>query len=599
LSLNISLSFSMPLRKIYLLLLSILSGLILALAWPEHGFAGLLFVGLVPLLFVEDFISRHRENFMKFGLLFYSYPAFFIWNLLTTWWICNSSFMGAVMAIVLNSLFLTIVFQVFSWAKRHLPTKFAGYVALVSFWIAFEYLHLNWILTWPWLNLGNGFSSYYKWVQWYEFTGALGGTLWVLVSNVLLFETIKGFRISGFRFRVSGFGFQVSGFKVKEKVLLNNDPTSTISHLKSPIPPLPSKTDNRPLSFPLILIPILLLWIGLPIAGSYHIYNHYVEKADPVRFVVVQPNVDPYNEQYSLPPAKVVDRIMRLAGPRLDSTTNFLVAPESAIQEDMWENDMSTFATLRMLREIVHRYPTLNILIGGSTFKAYGKGDRLTRTARKFWNSDAYYDAYNAAILINASDSVQLYHKSKLTPGVEAMPSFRGFKWLEEYALDLGGTVGSLGTDRLRKVYTTVETVPVSPAICYESVFGEFFAEFVRNGAQVMIIITNDGWWGNTPGHRQHFAFAHLRAIETRRSIARSANTGISAFIDQRGDAHDVTGYWVPAVIKGDLNANKELTFYVTYGDYIARISVLLTALLILISLVLRIFAKTRIAISH
>ena len=182
--------------------------------------------------------------------------------------------------------------------------------------------------------------------------------------------------------------------------------------------------------------------------------------------------------------------------------------------------------------------------------------------------------------MINRLDALQLYHKSKLTPGVEILPSFRKFRWIEKFAINLGGTVGSLGTDKVRKVYKTVNTAEVSPAICYESIFGEFFAEFVRNGAQLMIIITNDGWWGNTAGHRQHFAFASLRAIETRRSIARSANTGISAFINQRGDVLQRTEYWKPAVIKGTLNANSRLTFYVREGDYIARAAVFLGGLL-------------------
>ena len=342
----------------------------------------------------------------------------------------------------------------------------------------------------------------------------------------------------------------------------------------------------------LILLFIAFLLIAIPIIISFSIYRNYTEKTDPVNFVVVQPNVDPYSEQYSLPPSEVVTRIMNLADPLLDSNTNFLVAPESAIQDDMWENDMNTFVTLKLLRNVIHRYPDINILIGGGTHRAFEEGEPLTTTARKFRNSDGYYDAFNTAILINASDSMQLYHKSKLTPGVEALPSFKGLGWLENFALDLGGTVGSLGTDDHRKVYWTNNTVRVSPIICYESVFGEFFAEFVNNGAQIMIIITNDGWWGDSPGHRQHFSFVHLRAIETRRSIARSANTGISAFIDQRGDAFDVTNYWLPAAIKGAINANDQITFYVKHGDYISRIAVWLTAVLLLISLSVRIFVK-------
>jgi apolipoprotein N-acyltransferase len=324
----------------------------------------------------------------------------------------------------------------------------------------------------------------------------------------------------------------------------------------------------------------LLLWIAVPIILSYIIYSNYREQKNPVSFVVVQPNIDPYSEQYSLPPSEVINRIMKLAGPNLTPGTNFLVAPESAIQESMWENDLSSFATIRLLKGINDTYPNLNILIGGSTFYQFHPGEPLPRTARKFTDTDGHYNAYNAAIMFNSRDSLQLYHKSKLTPGVEILPSFKGFKWLEKYAIDLGGTVGSLGMDSVRKVYTTVNTVKVGPAICYESIFGEFFAGFVKNGAQIMIIITNDGWWGNTAGHRQHYSFAHLRAIETRRCIARSANTGISALIDQRGDALQQTDYWVPAVITGSLNASDVITFYVENGDYIALILTYLGGLL-------------------
>jgi apolipoprotein N-acyltransferase len=532
----------MKLRKTYLILLSLLSGILLCLAWPVRGFPGLLFLGLVPLLALEDLIARNPERFSRFSVLFYSYPGFLLWNILTTWWIVNSTLVGAIIAVVLNSLFLSVVMQAHSWAKRALPGRLTGYLALVSFWLSFEYLHLNWILTWPWLNLGNGYASYYKWVQWYEYTGIMGGTLWVLIGNILMYEVFRNVKYS---MKHSGFLFLVA-----------------------------------------------LLWIVIPIIISFTVYYGYTEKPDPVRFVVVQPNLDPYEEQYTVPPPEVIGRIMGLAVPEMDQQTNFLVAPESAIQENMWENDINTFASLRILKEVIRHYPNMNILIGGSTFRWFNPGESLTRSARKFSDSDRYYDAFNTAILINSSDSFQLYHKSKLTPGVEALPSFRGFKWLEKFALDLGGTVGSLGTDDLRKVYHTVETVPVSPIICYESVFGDFFAEFVRNGARIMIIITNDGWWGNTAGHRQHFAFSHLRAIETRRSIARSANTGISAFIDQRGDAHQMTPYWKPAVIKGTLNANDTLTFYTRHGDYLAVIAAWITAVLILISILLSLFHR-------
>ncbi len=516
----------MKLTKIHLVLLSVTSGIILSLGWPERGIPLLLFTGLVPMLLIEDYIARNRDRFYRYSVLFYSYPGFLIWNVLTTWWIVNSTLQGGIMATVLNALFMSIILQAFHWTKKNLRHPLAGYAALISFWVAFEYLHLNWDLNWPWLNLGNGFATWYRLVQWYEYTGALGGTVWVLVGNIVCFEIVR---------------------------LL-------FSHKK----PLISQ-------FVVQYSIVLFFWILAPIIFSLYLYTNYKEEIRPVNFVVVQPNVDPYSEQYSLPPQEVVARIMKLAAPHLSDSTDFMVAPESAIQEEMWEGNPRTFITIRLLKKEIEKHPHLNILIGGSTYYAFKPGEKLPRTARKFTDVDHYYNAYNAAIMLNGWDTLQLYHKSKLTPGVEILPSFKGFGWLEKYAIDLGGTVGSLGTDSVRKVYSAVYAPRVAPVICYESIFGEFFAEFVRNGAQVMIIITNDGWWGNTAGHRQHYSFAHLRAIETRRSIARSANTGISAFIDQRGDAHQVTKYWEPAVIKGSLNASSTLTFYVKHGDYIAR----------------------------
>ena len=527
-------------KKYHLILLSLLSGLILTLAWPARGFPGLLFIGLIPLLIIENQIYRNQKNFGGFSTLYFSYPAFLIWNGLTTWWIFNSTGIGAILAIVLNSLFMGIVFNLFHFTRKKLKNDFAGYASLVFYWIAFEYLHLNWDLNWPWLNLGNGFGTFYKWVQWYEYTGALGGTLWVIVANMLLFIMIRPFI------------FPDQKIAKRSRVFLFGSS---------------------------------LIWLLLPLLGSYILYTNYKEEIHPVKFVVAQPNIDPYNEQYVLPPKQVVGRIMGLVRPYLDSTTNFLVAPESAIQEEMWENELNTFMSIRLLKDIIREYPDINILIGGSTFRYFNKTEEVSPTARQFTDTKAYYDAFNTAILFNKHDSLQLYHKSKLTPGVEVLPSFRNFKWIQKFAINLGGTVGSLGTDKFRKVYSTVNTVRVSPAICYESIFGEFFAEFVRNGAQLMVIITNDGWWGNTAGHRQHFVFASLRAIETRRSIARSANTGISAFINQRGDILHQTSYWQPAVIKGTLNANSRLTFYVRHGDYIARAAVFVGGLLFFLSI--------------
>ncbi|MDE5607059.1 MAG: apolipoprotein N-acyltransferase, partial [Bacteroidales bacterium] len=188
-----------------------------------------------------------------------------------------------------------------------------------------------------------------------------------------------------------------------------------------------------------------------------------------------------------------------------------------------------------------------------------------------------------------------LRHKSKLTPAVEIMPLVDKIGFLEKWAIDLGGIVGTLGTDAEPKVFQSVvagDTVTYADVICYESIFGDYVTGFCRRGAELLFISTNDGWWGNTPGHRQHAEYARLRAIENRREIARSANTGISGFISQRGDVLERTAYWEPAVIKHDMKTNRKLTLYSRYGDVLGRMFLPVSLLLLLAGLVLRIVKR-------
>ncbi|MCX6234930.1 MAG: apolipoprotein N-acyltransferase [Bacteroidetes bacterium] len=533
-------------KKYHLILLSVLSGLILSAGWPARGFPLLLFFGFVPFLFIEDFILKKQTDhrFSNFSVFLYTFPGFLTWNILTTWWIYNSTDIGAILAFLLNSTFMAGVFTISHVTRRSLKNPDYGYIVLIAYWMTFEYIHLNWEISWPWLNLGNGFASYYKWIQWYEYTGTFGGTLWILLVNILIFRIIKQ-------------SFQ-------ERVLTRSIRIQVLS---------------------------ALLIIIIPIVVSLIMFNRYQEKLNPVHVVVVQPNLDPYSEQYGLDPTDVIDRILKLSDQKTDSLTDFVVCPESAIQDrPLYEDQILFSRSYKLLNDYVKKYPDLQIVIGASTYKIFNDNEPLSHTARKFHDAEKYYDAYNTAILISPNDTFQLYHKSKLTPGVEIMPYSEYLKFLEKMTINLGGTVGSLGTDNERRPFSIPsKSLKVAPAICYESAYGEFCGQFVKNGANLIFVITNDGWWGNTPGHRQHLTFSSLRAIETRRSIARSANTGISAFIDQRGTIHQATAYWEQAVIKADINANSGLTFYVKYGDFIARIATFVSIIFILITVSIRI----------
>jgi len=531
-------------KKFHLLLLSVFSGLLFALGWPVNGFPGFLFMAFVPLLFIEDYISKNKNNFSKFSVFFYVYPAFFIWNLLTTYWIVYSTGVGMILAVAANSFFMAICFYFYHFTKRVLYTDKQAYFVLIFYWICFEYLHLDWDLSWTWLHLGNGFASYHKWIQWYEFTGAFGGTLWVIIVNIFIYMLL----------------LKLKALSTKKSLIISSS--------------------------------IVVLLILVPIIISFIIYHSYDEKNQTVEVVAIQPNIDPYNEQFDFLPEDAIHRILNLARKEVDSLTDFVIAPESSIQpnynigERIWESEIQYFRSIDSLEVFVNKYPDLTFVIGASTRKIFKEDEKISSSARKFIDSEKYYDAFNTAVFIESSKPLELYHKSKLTPGVEKMPFPKLLKPLESFAIDLGGTIGSLGIDTEPKVYNSLkDSVKIAAIICYESVYGEFVTEFVKNGANIIFVITNDAWWGNTPGHKQHLSFSVLRAIETRRSIARSANTGISAFINQRGDVLQETKYGVGDVIKRELYLNSKKTVYVNYGDYIGRICGLISILFLLITI--------------
>ena len=175
------------------------------------------------------------------------------------------------------------------------------------------------------------------------------------------------------------------------------------------------------------------------------------------------------------------------------------------------------------------------------------------------------------------------HHKTELVPGAEAIPYpsiFNRFKDL--LSIELDGAAGNYGRGKDITMFS-IDKVDILPLICYESVFGDVIT---GKKANIIAIITNDGWWKNTAGYKQHFQYARLRAIEQRKSIVRSANTGISGLIHPNGEVIDQTNWDEDIAINVNVPINEKVTFYNRFGDYIGRISSFVAVLLLLSSFV-------------
>ncbi len=520
-------------------ILAFVTAILLWLAWPAKGFAPLLFIALIPLLLLENSVYQEKIKKSRSILFPYSYLTFFLFNIFNTWWIWFASPFGMFGAVAANALLMTITFHFFHFTRLKFGNG-VGYTSLPIYWVAFEYFHLDWDLSWTWLNLGNGFASWADCVQWYEFTGALGGTFWIILINVFAYHLVQ------------------AGFKSKPKIAI-----------------------------------ALTALILIPIGISYLIREQLKEKLDPIEVVIVQPNIDPYHEKFTGNSDEQLTKIIKLATTQLSEKTDLLVLPETALPDGIWNEDLEKHPQIERLKTFVQNYPHLKILTGLSYYRYYYPDEKTSATARKFRDGPGYYDAYNAAIQISNSRSMPLHMKSKLVPGVEKMPFPAIFGYLDDFAIDLGGTTGSLGSQESPSVFKSGKIV-AAPVICYESVYGDYVGDYVRKGANVICIMTNDGWWDDTPGYRQHCQYARLRAIEHRRSIARSANTGISCFINQLGEIAQPTEWWEPACIKQNINLNNELTFYSKHGDIIGKSSFIGAAFFLVITILGMIFRRKK-----
>ena len=525
------------------LVLSTLSGLILGVGFPEIiPTPFLMFVAFVPLLVVEDEIQNATIP-KKFWTTFkLAYHTFITWNIITTYWVANASVGAGLFAIIVNSFLMCIPFMLYHVSRKAMPKL--SFFAFISFWIVFEYNHLNWDLTWPWLNLGNSFAEYPSWVQWYEYTGTFGGCLWILLMNILIFQHWKTYKSTGL-------------FKLNSS-----------------------------------LIQIILVLI-IPIGISLIIYYGHKDQGRTTQVATVQPNFEPHFEKFTIPKPLQMTRALELSNQVVDSSTDFLVFPEATFGY-VETHRINQYSDIRRLIDFVESNPQTTIISGVNAYTEFLPGEPHTINTRTNVNNrgdTTYYETLNIALQLTAEqDNIPIYKKSKLVPGVERFP----YQWLlfvfKPIVDELGGTTAGVGTQDTISIFNTPNG-KIGTAICYESVFGAYFAGYIKKGAEAVFIVTNDGWWDNTAGHRQHLHFASLRAIETRRSIARSAYTGISAFVNQRGDILKATKYNEAVAIKDTISLNTQYTFYVIWGDIIARIA-LFSSILLLLNMLVRSWQK-------
>lgn len=492
------------------------SALCLSLPWLSV-LSPLVFVGFVPILVLWHRKTKH--------FLLWTGLCLLLWMALTTWWVNIATLAGLVGIPLFGLLYGLGPIAIWNRLQNGVSEPLR-WILFITLYLSAEGIYTYAEFSFPWLTLGNAFARTPQLVQWYEWTGLFGGSLWVLTVNVLVFK------------------FVTSGKCLKTSVFA----------------------------------------VVFPIVCSLVLYFTYTPDGTVRNFTVIQPNLNPYTEKYgSLTVDQQVDMIL---GEAAKKPADFYVAPETAIDDYMWVELLDVNPYVGKIKKFVRENGGV-MIVGATTVQKVSPSMSYDYAARRIGN--IYYMGFNTALWVDTTEHVDHYHKGCLVVGAEKLPYPRFFRAVEKLTgLNLGGIFGNYGRSRKRDVFHDIGT-----AICYESVYSEFFTEYVKAGAEIMTVITNDGWWNDTPGHVQHMSYSRLRAVETRRSIARSANTGISCLINGRGDIVDSLGWNSKGIVSGKLYTDTRQTLYVKLGDWPVRISWYLLGISLLYMLALKFRKKS------
>ena len=525
------------------LILALSFAVLMSIPWlvPHTGFVALF--GLVPLLCLERIATKYGTR--RFWL--WQYCSFLLWNLFTTFWVCNATVGGGLFAAAANALQMSLIFGLFRLSKKRLRGVLP-YIFLAATWIAWERAYFDFQISWPWLVMGNAFARSISLVQWYDVTGTLGGSLWIWASNLGIF---------GLLVALSDGLYKSWNCKAR---------TAAVGSL--------------------------VLVLLAPVVASRVIWHSYDEVSEgKVDVVIGQPNFDPYQKFQSLSQGQqtsilleVFDRALK---ERKGAEPLLLLAPET-FTSDIVVDSYETSPTWRSFVEFLSSHKGTSMLFGASTSE-FILPDREGNPNDYILSDGRRVRRHNSALTLDAEGNTEIFHKSKLVVGTEMTPFPKVILPLAHW---LGVSIGRcVGQDEISLLH--FGDVPLGCAVCYESVFGEYCTGYVLKGAKAMTIITNDAWWGNTPGYRQHLSYASLRAIELRRDIARCGNTGISCFIDQKGRILDQGPWWEQASLEGSVNLNSEITFFASHGDVTGRVCTFVFCLLLLYFLI-SLFARPK-----
>lgn len=526
--------------------LAIVSGIILGLSFPPSPFYSLAFVAFIPFLFLFVHIRSYGQ------LTGYAYLFLFFFHLLTVYWTGGFTvgkdfwMMAAGLALLLVHPIFYIPFILCSFfVKKRLGMK-QGLVAFGLLWTSFEYLHSLGEYSFPWLTVGNSQAYNLSQIQIIEYISIYGLSALILAFNILAFSILWNFARGTWKWR-------------SPKFIL----TTSI---------------------------LLLLYFGPRVYGRLLMIREASRDIDTLRVAIIQPNYDPW-EKWGQGVGDKWDSYIRQFDGYIETTRELNTAKPDII---FWPETAIPFhILLPRYSPYFHRLLALSdtlqlpILTGLPTAE-YFNASTAPATAEQVGASGIFVESYNSTTLIEPRFSIgPIHRKTILVPFAERIPYAETFRFLiQPLKWNVGISSWGKGNDSIVYSFSSHRNrqAKFSAMICYESVYPDYVRQLVNRGAEFLVVLTNDSWWGKTSGAYQHASFASLRAVETRRWVVQCANGGISLIVDPSGTVRTSTALFTRAEFVADIGVRSDETFYVKHGDVVAHLCLIVSAMMMILS---------------
>ncbi|MGK9369883.1 apolipoprotein N-acyltransferase [Melioribacter sp. Ez-97] len=515
-------------------LMVILSGLLLGLSFPPFPVPVFIFFAFIPYFKVIE----NRNSLGEINRI--SYLMNFVFSLVTLYWVGSWTkeadpflmISGALLLFVNPALYL-IPSTLYYFSKKTFGKKIS-LLLFPFFWLAFEFLYSVTDLRFPWLALGNGVVKFNYFIQIADLVGAYGLTLIILFINVFIYLSVK------------------------------------------------ERGRNKKL-FTFYSTAAALVFIVTVVYGSLKVKT-YEKSEKKIKVGLIQPNFNPWKKWEAGNIDEQLQTYLSLSEKAVRENAKLIVWPESALPVYLLSGNYES--EVGKIHEFCDRNNVY--LMTGMPDINFFYGDDTVPEDAKQTAGGIKYTSYNSILFFSPfKRDVEKYAKIMLVPFGERVPFLEELPFFGKFITWQVG-ISSWNVGKEIKIFEPNKYLKVAGVICIESIYPYFVSKFADKGAEMIVVVTNDSWYGYSSGPFQHKEFAQLRAVENRRALVRAANGGISCIIDPLGRTISQTELFERTFLTGNAELRNDKTFFMSYPLLFPSIALLISGITFLMFLIKR-----------